>query len=74
VQQLAKIIEEKGGKEVDGFFLALEIKVKRKIVRVEGILKKTAKGYNLLVRDGLKRDKSLRFKSYGPGTRVLCLL
>lgn len=74
---IENIIEMIKAKEVnvDGFFLAVELKIKSRIKKVEGILiKKDDGSIYLIVENGIGRYNTPRHTSYDSKTRVVAIL
>ena len=57
--------------ETDEFFIAAELMIKGQKVKVCGII--NISRCNLLVKNGLTISKNVRYKSYGPGTRIISI-
>ncbi|MCK4919196.1 MAG: hypothetical protein KAS01_02320 [Candidatus Pacebacteria bacterium] len=62
---------KKSNIETDEFFIAAELIIKGQKVKVCGII--NISKCNLLVKNGLTTSKNIRYKSYGPGTRIISI-
>lgn len=58
----------------DNLFLAAVLKIRGEKIKVEGTIKIIGGCPHLLVPKGTNIRKKERYISYGPGTKVVCLL